>query len=60
MCDPYLYTGATLGKCLNRGLATTLAGAMGFGSYYIFDSISSGDTILEHILLGTMIFLSCT
>ncbi|KAJ1384569.1 Aluminum-activated malate transporter [Sesbania bispinosa] len=49
--------GATLGKGLNRGLATFLAGALGVGSYYLVYSISRGH-IVEPILIGTVTFLS--
>ncbi|KAK7272255.1 hypothetical protein RJT34_28736 [Clitoria ternatea] len=49
--------GATLGKGLNRGFATFLAGAMGLGSYYMVDSITTGH-IVEPMLLGTLIFLT--
>ncbi|KAK7261167.1 hypothetical protein RIF29_27472 [Crotalaria pallida] len=48
--------GATIGKGLNRGLATLLGGLLGLGCYYIANLISTGD-ILEPILLGTIIFL---
>ncbi|CAJ2660243.1 unnamed protein product [Trifolium pratense] len=50
--------GATLGKGLNRGFATFLAGVLGLGSYYIVQLISSGNTIMESILLGIIIFLA--
>ncbi|WJX73791.1 hypothetical protein P8452_57531 [Trifolium repens] len=50
--------GATLGKGLNRGFATFLAGVLGLGSYYIVHLISSGNTIMESILLGIIIFLA--
>ncbi|XP_027343355.1 aluminum-activated malate transporter 2-like [Abrus precatorius] len=49
--------GATLGKGLNRGLATFLAGALGLGFYYMVHSISAGN-IVAPILLGTLIFLT--
>ncbi|KAK7324834.1 hypothetical protein VNO77_28708 [Canavalia gladiata] len=49
--------GATLGKGLNRGFATFFAGALGLGSYYIVDSISTGDHRVEPILLGSLIFI---
>ncbi|KAL2593911.1 hypothetical protein AAZV13_12G155900 [Glycine max] len=48
--------GATLGKGLNRGFATFLAGALGLGSYYLVHSIST-EHIVEPILLGTLIYL---
>ncbi|KAL5132066.1 Aluminum-activated malate transporter 2 [Glycine soja] len=51
-----LYDGATLGKGLNRGFATFLAGALGLGSYYLVHSIST-EHIVEPILLGTLIYL---
>nr|AQQ72607.1 zinc/iron transporter [Medicago truncatula] len=50
--------GATLGKGLNRGLATFLAGVLGLGSYYMVHSISRGNTTIEPILLGIIIFLA--
>ncbi|KAK7257586.1 hypothetical protein RIF29_31657 [Crotalaria pallida] len=46
--------GATLGKGLNRGLATLVAGAMGLGSYYL--ASSTGD-IVQPIILGAVVFL---
>ncbi|XP_054779253.1 aluminum-activated malate transporter 2-like [Prosopis cineraria] len=46
--------GATLGKGLNRGLATLLAGALGVGAHYLADL--SGQTI-EPILIGFFVFL---
>ncbi|XP_028797378.1 aluminum-activated malate transporter 2 [Neltuma alba] len=46
--------GATLGKGLNRGLATLLAGALGVGTHYLADL--SGQTI-EPILLSFFVFL---
>lgn len=52
------HAGATLGKGLNRGLATFLAGVLGLGSYYTVHSISRGNTIIEPILLGIIIFLA--
>lgn len=52
------YAGATLGKGLNRGLATFLAGVLGLGSYYMVHSISRGNTTIEPILLGIIIFLA--
>jgi hypothetical protein len=52
------HAGATLGKGLNRGFATFLAGVLGLGSYYIVHLISSGNTIMESILLGIIIFLA--
>jgi len=50
------HAGATLGKGLNRGFATFLAGALGLGSYYLVHSIST-EHIVEPILLGTLIYL---
>ncbi|KAJ1384567.1 Aluminum-activated malate transporter [Sesbania bispinosa] len=55
--DYVAHAGATLGKGLNRGLATFLAGALGLGSHYMVTSISRGD-IMEPILLGTVIFVT--
>ncbi|TKY48686.1 Aluminum-activated malate transporter 2 [Spatholobus suberectus] len=48
--------GATLGKGLNRGFATLLAGALGLGSNYLVNSISTEDTV-EPVLLGAIIYL---
>ncbi|KAI4334180.1 hypothetical protein L6164_018900 [Bauhinia variegata] len=46
--------GATLGKGLNRGLATLVAGALGVGAHYL--AILSGQT-MEPILIGFFVFL---
>ncbi|XP_054779495.1 aluminum-activated malate transporter 2-like [Prosopis cineraria] len=51
------YVGATLGKGLNRGLATLLAGALGVGAHYLTDL--SGQTI-EPILISFFVFLLAT
>ncbi|RDX86787.1 Aluminum-activated malate transporter 2, partial [Mucuna pruriens] len=50
------HAGATLGKGFNRGFATFLAGALGLGSYYMVNSISTGH-IVQPVLLGALIFL---
>ena len=47
-------SGATLGKGVNRGLATLLAGALGVGAHHL--ASLSGD-IGEPILLGLFVFL---
>ncbi|KAJ7948062.1 Aluminum-activated malate transporter [Quillaja saponaria] len=49
--------GATLGKGLNRGLATLLAGALGVGAHHL--ASLSGNTG-EPILLGLFVFLQAT
>ncbi|XP_054776383.1 aluminum-activated malate transporter 2-like [Prosopis cineraria] len=49
--------GATLGKGLNRGLATLLAGALGVGAHYLADL--SGRTI-EPVLISFFVFLQAT
>ncbi|KAK7371197.1 hypothetical protein VNO78_36765 [Psophocarpus tetragonolobus] len=49
--------GATLGKGLNRGFATFFASALGLGSFYLVNSISTED-ILEPVLLGALIYLT--
>lgn len=46
--------GATLGRGFNRGLATFMAGALGFGAHYL--ASCSGDKV-EPILLGLFVFL---
>ncbi|KAG2674327.1 hypothetical protein I3843_13G113600 [Carya illinoinensis] len=46
--------GATLGKCLNRGLATLAAGALGVGAHHL---ASLSGHIGEPILLGFLVFL---
>ncbi|KAG6632023.1 aluminum-activated malate transporter 2-like [Carya illinoinensis] len=46
--------GATLGRGLNRGLATFIAGALGFGAHYL--ASRSGDKV-EPMLLGLFVFL---
>ncbi|CAK9138104.1 unnamed protein product [Ilex paraguariensis] len=46
--------GATLGKGINRGIATLLAGALGVGAYRV--ATSFGEKI-EPILLGFFVFL---
>ncbi|GKU93747.1 hypothetical protein SLEP1_g7314 [Rubroshorea leprosula] len=46
--------GATLGRVLNRGLATFLAGGLGFGAYRMANL--SGEMV-EPILLGVFVFL---
>lgn len=48
------FSGATLGKGLNRGLATLLAGALGVGVHHLA-SLSGG--IGEPLLLGFFVFL---
>lgn len=48
------FSGATLGKCLNRGLATLLAGALGVGAHHL---ASLYGHIGEPILLGFFVFL---
>lgn len=50
----YNFSGATLGKGMNRGLATLLAGALGVGAHYL--ASLSGQTI-EPILLSFFVFL---
>ena len=49
-----MVSGATLGKGLNRGLATLLAGALGVGAHHLANL--SGQ-IGEPILLGFFVFL---
>lgn len=49
-----MFSGATLGKGLNRGLATLLAGALGVGAHHL--ASLSGD-VGEPILLGFFVFL---
>ncbi|XP_016497353.2 aluminum-activated malate transporter 8-like [Nicotiana tabacum] len=44
--------GATLSKCLNRGFATLLAGALGVGAKYFADLFGKG----EPIVLGFLVF----
>lgn len=46
--------GATLGKGVNRGIATCLGGALGFGAHRL--AVFSGETF-EPILLGFFVFL---
>ena len=46
--------GATLGKGLNRGLATLLAGALGIGAHHL---ASLSGQIGEPILLASFVFL---
>lgn len=48
------FSGATLGKCLNRGLATLAAGALGVGAHHL---ASLSGHIGEPILLGFLVFL---
>ncbi|KAE8663824.1 putative Aluminum activated malate transporter family protein [Hibiscus syriacus] len=48
------YVGATLGKGLNKGLATFLAGALGFGAHHL--ATLPGD-IVRPILLGIFVFI---
>ncbi|KAJ7948059.1 Aluminum activated malate transporter family protein [Quillaja saponaria] len=43
--------GATLGKGLNRGFATLLAGALGFGAYHLANLTGERS---EHILVGIL------
>ena len=52
--DMHAFSGATLGKGLNRGLATLLAGALGVGAHHLANL--SGQ-IGEPILLGFFVFL---
>ena len=47
-------TGATLGRGLNRGLATLVAGALGFGAHYLASLAGEKG---EPILLGLSVFL---
>ena len=47
-------TGATLGRGLNRGLATLVAGALGFGAHYLASLAGEKG---EPILLGLFVFL---
>ncbi|GMI94675.1 hypothetical protein like AT1G08440 [Hibiscus trionum] len=49
--------GATLGKGLNRGLATFLAGTLGFGAHHL--AALPGDKI-QPILLGIFVFILAT
>lgn len=49
-----MVSGATLGKGLNRGLATLLAGALGVGAHHL---ASLSGQIGEPILLGFFVFL---
>ncbi|XP_048324941.1 aluminum-activated malate transporter 2 [Ziziphus jujuba] len=49
--------GATLGKGVNRGLATLLAGALGVGAHHL---ASLSGQIGEPILLGFFVFLQAT
>ncbi|CAN4120167.1 unnamed protein product [Withania somnifera] len=46
--------GATLGKGLNRGMATLLAGALGVGAHYL---ASATGKVVEPILLGLFVFI---
>jgi hypothetical protein len=47
-------TGATLGRGLNRGLATLVAGALGFGAHHL--ASLSGEKG-QPIVLGLFVFL---
>lgn len=49
-----MHAGATLGKGLNRALATFVAGALGVGAHHL--AVISGETG-EPILLGFFVFL---
>ncbi|CAK7332021.1 unnamed protein product [Dovyalis caffra] len=51
------YVGATLGKGLNRGMATLLAGALGIGAHHLANLTGH---IGEPILLGFFVFLQAT
>ncbi|KAL2503116.1 Aluminum-activated malate transporter 8 [Forsythia ovata] len=49
--------GATLSKCLNRGFATLLAGALGIGAEYLATLCGEKG---EPVLLGILVFLLAT
>lgn len=48
------WTGGTLGRGLNRVMATFLAGALGFGAHYL---ASLGGEIGRPIMLGLFVFV---
>lgn len=48
------FSGATLGKGLNRGLATLVAGGLGVGAHHL---ASLSGEIGEPILLGFFVFI---
>ena len=48
------FSGATLGKGVNRGIATLLAGALGVGAHSLATSFGQN---FQHILLGLSVFL---
>lgn len=50
----FKFSGATLGKGLNRGLATLVAGGLGVGAHHL---ASLSGEIGEPILLGFFVFI---
>lgn len=50
----FFFSGATIGKGLNRGLATLVAGGLGLGAQYL---ASKTGKIGEPILIGLFVFL---
>lgn len=52
--DSYVYSGATLCKCLNRGFATFLAGGLGLGAQHLASLCGEKG---EPIFLGVFVFL---
>lgn len=53
----HLFSGATLGKGLNRGLATFVAGGLGLGAHHL--ATISGKTC-EPLLIGVFVFIQGT
>ena len=49
-----MFSGATIGKGLNRGLATFIAGALGVGAHYL---ASMTGKVGEPIFIGLFVFL---
>ena len=51
----FLFVGATLCKGINRGIATTLGGALGIGAKFVASLFGQKEE--EAILLGVLVFL---